>query len=155
MASLPLMASQAAVNQLLSELLGNDLPEAASFWPPAPLYWLLLFFGFTVVGFIFWRWWHYRDLKRARKQLTELQNYVDAQKQLLQLHLLLRAAAVRWQAAPVNQSPDQFAELIKHTLNIIELPAWVNAHYSAQPTASIDWHQAQQLLQTWYKGARR
>lgn len=155
MASLSLMASQAAIQQLLSELVGNDLPVAPSFWPPAPLYWLLLIFGLTVAGLLLWRWWHYRDLKRALKQLSDLQNIADTQSQPLLLHSLLRAATVHWQVAPAGQPPDQFAELIKNTLNITQLPAWVNAHYSAQPSASIDWQQAQQLLHAWYKGARQ
>ena len=139
MAPLPLMAQTA----LLNSLTPNVAPEAPSWWPLAPGYWILaglLMFGLTLLGLYHHR---RRPLRQALRRLRDIRRSESGQ-QSRQLHELLRWLAIQHQAMSPGLRPDEFAIEISHFTSD-KTPTWLNQHYNPRDNTAIDWDEAERL----------
>ncbi|WP_164743970.1 DUF4381 domain-containing protein [Saccharospirillum alexandrii] len=149
MANPQLNAADPALASLLAELEGNTAPAAPGFWPPAPVYWLSLILVLAAVVAGVWLWRRGRMRRRCLLALKTLQQEPDAERQLQQLHILLRNAAAQRTPALKTESAPAFAQLVRSTLNRAEVPAWVNAHYRPDARVEIDWREPRTLIKRW------
>jgi len=102
--------TQASAANPLDQLRDIHLPEAISWWPPAPGWWILALAGSTLTVWLL-RWLyrrykakHYR--RQALAQLRELQAGSDSQEQLRALFVLLKQTA---NCAYPNRQPSTMA----------------------------------------------
>ena len=156
MASVSLMPEEnPAVQQLLAQLAGNVLPTEPSIWPLALGYWLVL--GavlITTAALLYW-WRLGRDWRRVSRQRKRIQGQTDADRQLLQLHQLLRWVLINKLGADKGLTDRAFAERVTSSLATLP-PSWLNGHYRAEPAVHpIDWAEVQRLLKAWRKEAHR
>lgn len=85
----------------LSQLRDIHLPDAVSWWPPAPGWWIVL--GLVIagvaLGFFLYRKYGSNRWRRAAlaelKYLRDPENMLSAQRQLAQLSVLLRRVAIQ------------------------------------------------------------
>ncbi len=83
----------------LKDLKDIHLPDPVSFWPPAPIWYLVaalaLFALIAIVYFIWKRQRNKRLQKRALKELEKIEQYKNPTKKILQLSELLRRVAIK------------------------------------------------------------
>jgi len=138
-----------ALATLLAELEVNTAPGAPGFWPPAPVYWLSVIVLVAAIVAGVWLWRRGRMRRRCLLALKTLQQEPDAERQLQQLHVLLRNAAAQRAPTHKTESAPAFAQLVRTTLNRAEVPAWVNAHYRPNTHVEIDWREPRTLIKRW------
>ena len=149
MANPQLTAADPALASLLAELEENTAPAAPGFWPPAPVVWLSVILVLAAVVAGVWLWRRGRTRRRCLLALKTLQREPDAERQLQQLHIVLRNAAAQRTPAHKTESAAAFAQLVRSTLNRTEVPAWVNAHYRPDARVEIDWREPRTLIKRW------
>lgn len=149
MANPQLSPQDPALATLLAELEANAAPAAPGFWPPAPVYWLSVIVLIVAIVAGVWLWRRGRMRRRCLSALKTLQQEPDAERQLQQLHILLRNAAAQRAPAHKTESAPAFAQRVRSTLNRTEVPAWVNAHYRPDAQVEIDWREPRTLIKRW------
>jgi hypothetical protein len=137
------------------------LPEAVSWWPPAPGWWLLTLLA-VAVGFALWRIWQTRSRRRllhaAQQQLAQIENSYaetnDRGRALQNISMLLRRLALsrhpraqvagltgeRWLQFLDENLPDQ--PFTQGTGRIL-----IDAPY--KPAADVDMHALFSLCRNW------
>lgn len=149
MANPQLNPGDPALATLLAELEANAAPAAPGFWPPAPVYWLGVVALVVVLSASIWLWRRGRMRRRCLSALKRLQQEPKGERQLQQLHILLRNAAAQRADSHKTESAPAFATLIGATLGRADPPAWVNAHYRPDARVEINWREARTLIKRW------
>lgn len=149
MANPQLNPGDPALATLLAQLEANTAPAAPGFWPPAPVYWLGVIALIIALIAGIWLWRRGRMRRRCLAALNSLRQEPDAERQLQQLHILLRNAAAQSASTHKTESAPAFAQLVRTTLNRTEVPAWVNAHYRPNARVEIDWREPRTLIKRW------
>lgn len=149
MANPQLNPGDPALDTLLAQLEANVAPSAPGFWPPAPVYWLsVVAVVAAMIGGI-WLWRRGRMRRRCLSALKRLRQEPNGERQLQQLHILLRNAAAQRAGFHKTESAPAFAKLVCTTLGRAEPPAWVNAHYQPDARVEIDWREPRTLIKRW------
>lgn len=149
MANPQLTPGDPALATLLEQLEANAAPAAPGFWPPAPVYWLSVMVLVVALVAGIWLWRRGRMRRRCLSALKRLQREPKGERQLQQLHILLRNAAVQRAGTHKTESATDFAKLVRATLGRAEPPVWVNAHYRPDARVEIDWREPRTLIKRW------
>ena len=89
------MRAQANADPLakLADIINPNVP---SNWPPAPIYWVLLFIVLALLGGIFWYFNKQRKVwKKEKNILRQLQQLIHKEASFIQLNQLLKAVALQ------------------------------------------------------------
>lgn len=149
MANPQLTPGDPALATLLEQLEANAAPTAPGFWPPAPVYWLGAIALLAVLIAGIWLWRRGRMRRRCLLALKRLQREPNGERQLQQLHILLRNAAAQRASTDKTESASAFAQRVRTALGRAEAPAWVNAHYRPDVRVEIDWREPRTLIKRW------
>lgn len=149
MANPQLTPGDPALATLLEQLEANAAPSAPGFWPPAPVYWLSVMVLVVALVAGIWLWRRGRMRRRCLAALKRLQREPKGERQLQQLHILLRNAAAQRAGIHKTESAIDFAKLVRATLGRAEPPGWVNAHYRPDARVEIDWREPRTLIKRW------
>lgn len=136
MATAPLTPqATGGLEELLTQLEPNILPNEPSAWPPALGYWLILLGMITALALLSVWYFKKQPLRKVKREIQRIASITNTMTQLEDAHQLLRWLLHHKLGLPLGMSDSQLYDTISQ--HSPTTPHWLNQHYRSNPEETL------------------